>query len=411
MPVPVTASAGAAKPLPRLEVLLVEDDPGDAYLVMRELANCRRPQFHVVHAASLAAARLHLAAAVVDVILLDLSLPDSAGMGTVAQVQAVAPDTAIVVLTGLDDPAVADAVLEAGAQDYLTKDMDMSRQLSRSIRYALSRMMAQVERRDLVRRLESEQARLNQELDGARQMQMALLPNADMTAQTLVRHGLMVEGVVEPSEAVGGDVWGCFQMGENAIGIYTFDFSGHGITAALNSFRLHALIDDHAELRQDPAGLLQKLSMALGQLLRRGQFATMFYGVIDFAAETLTWSGAGHPPPILLGDGETRFLNANGLPLGVGDGTGYFNRTARFCRGTSLFLYSDAMSEAEEPEGVFFGEDNVLTLAHVAVAGGGRCLDRLLAAFKARVELPLADDLTAVLVRYPRLGGGSGCGP
>lgn len=389
-----------------LSVLLVEDNPGDATLVRYALADSRRPTFHVTHVTTLAEAQRHLAETPADVVLLDLTLPDSSGMETVARVQKMAPFTAIVVLTGLDDPDLADRILEAGAQDYLTKDMEMGGQLQRSIRYALTRRNAQLERQVLLRRLAVEKERLQEELEAARQMQMQLLPSMDLMVRLHARHGLMIQGLLEASSAVGGDVWGCSEIDGERTGVFVFDFSGHGITAALNSFRLHALIEDHAELRVDPARMLRNLSVSLKQLLPRGQYATMFYGVFDAVHERLTWSGAAAPPPILLlKSGAASFLDTQGLPLGVGDGSGYTNRTIDFSTGSSLFLYSDAITDAQLPDGEYFGEDNLMRLVK-NVTPSTDALGTLLDAFRDEVPGPLVDDLTAVLVHSVPVDGG-----
>lgn len=393
--------------LRRLNLLLVEDNPGDAALVKLELASSLRPIFHVTHVETLAAAGAFLSTGSVDVILLDLSLPDSAGMETVARMQAMAPCVAIVVLTGLDDPDFADRVLEAGAQDYLTKTMEMGGLLHRSIRYALTRMAAQLERQELLDRLTREQERLREELAGALQMQLALLPSAATLDDLFRRHGLRLEGMMEPSSTLGGDAWGCFSITETRLGLFIFDIAGHGISAALNAFRLHALIEDHDQSRDDPAVFLQKLNLALRPLLPRGCYSTMFYGVIDTASHCLTWAGAAAPPPILVRNGDATLLDTRGLPLGLHERAQYRNRVCPFLPGDNLFLYSDAMTEAAcPPEEGFFGEENLANLV-ARVLGAGQtssaALSTLVCQFMERITPPLADDLTAVLVQRETL--------
>jgi sigma-B regulation protein RsbU (phosphoserine phosphatase) len=383
-----------------LRVLLVEDDPGDARLAQVELANCSRPAMTVDRVATLAEARDSLRHTAFDVVLLDLSLPDSVGMATVAGVQAVAPTTPIVVLTGLDDPDTAEAVLGVGAQDYLTKDMMGGRELLRSIRYACTRMAAQIEREMLLLRLAREQARMAEELEEARQMQLALQPTAGLTQAVRSRLGLRVDGVLEPSDAVGGDVWGCFEVDGDRLGVFAFDFSGHGIKAALNSFRLHALIEDHPELRGDPARLLERLNAALLPMLSRGQYATMFYGVVDPAAGRLDWSAAGAPPPLLQVGDSAVFLDTTGVPLGLRGNSAYVNRSTAFRPGSVLFVYSDALSEAEKPDGEMLDDADVARLFRDAGRRNGDRLDNLLNAFRTEVVLPLADDLTAVVLQH-----------
>ncbi|HWK90332.1 MAG TPA: response regulator, partial [Longimicrobium sp.] len=124
---------------PPIRVLLVEDNPGDARLIRVYLAEAGPPGFEVAHADRLAPALERLADAGAEVVLLDLSLPDAHGVDTVRRTLAATPEVPIVVLTGLDDEAVALDALQHGAEDYLVKGRVDGPLLSRSIRYAIER--------------------------------------------------------------------------------------------------------------------------------------------------------------------------------------------------------------------------------------------------------------------------------
>ena len=139
-----------------LPVLLVEDEPGDATmtrLILRQAGN-----FTVEHLATLAGVRQYLAKTGVAkrpaLILLDLSLPDSDGLPTVAAVREATPDIPILVLTGHDDRDFALTTLAAGAQDYLVKGAFDGDQLQRAIRYALARFQLESKLREAALRAE-----------------------------------------------------------------------------------------------------------------------------------------------------------------------------------------------------------------------------------------------------------------
>lgn len=119
-------------------VLLVEDDPADASLVRQALRHSKRPQFEVVGAGSLAEA-FECLETHPDIVLLDLSLPDSLGIETVLACRRVARKLPLIVLTGNDDTDFAIKSLDAGAQDYLVKGSFDTDSLIRAIRYALIR--------------------------------------------------------------------------------------------------------------------------------------------------------------------------------------------------------------------------------------------------------------------------------
>jgi signal transduction histidine kinase len=134
-----------------VSVLLVEDNPGDARLIRESLAEPGSHRHHVDWVERLAPALDRLTNGGVDVVLLDLSLPDSSGLATLSAVTTAAPSVPVVVLTGLDDEDADTAALQGGAQDYLVKRWMEPEVLSRSIRLA-------IERHRLRRELEALQA-------------------------------------------------------------------------------------------------------------------------------------------------------------------------------------------------------------------------------------------------------------
>ena len=127
----------------KIEVLLVEDNPGDARLVEIMLSKARPGDFEVTHVARLREAIERLDDSMFDVILLDLSLPDSDSMETVYKTRTAAPRTPVVVLTGQEDEEVALRALQSGAEDYLVKGWGDRELVARSIRYAIERKRAE----------------------------------------------------------------------------------------------------------------------------------------------------------------------------------------------------------------------------------------------------------------------------
>jgi len=122
-------------------LLLVEDNPGDALLVSELLDQDRDDSgYQIAHVARLADAVDILRTSEVDVVVLDLNLPDCQGVETVKVVREIVGQTPIVVLTGSEDDAVAHACIDAGAQDYLAKTELRSQNLRRAIGYAITRI-------------------------------------------------------------------------------------------------------------------------------------------------------------------------------------------------------------------------------------------------------------------------------
>ena len=131
-----------------IKTLLVEDNPGDARLVREALIEAKDAHFELTHFERLAPALKMLTDEEVDIVLLDLSLPDESGLKTLDRTHSAAPNVPIVVLTGLDDHELALRALQEGAQDYLVKGKVESDLLTRSIRYAIERAQILAARRE-----------------------------------------------------------------------------------------------------------------------------------------------------------------------------------------------------------------------------------------------------------------------
>ena len=128
-----------------IKVLLIEDNPGDARLVRETLVSARSARFEVENLDRLASGVERLHRAGIDVVLLDLSLPDSQGFETIARLHAEAPEIPIVALSGMDDQSIIQDAVKKGAEDYLVKGAFSTDILVRSIHYAIDRKRAREE--------------------------------------------------------------------------------------------------------------------------------------------------------------------------------------------------------------------------------------------------------------------------
>jgi signal transduction histidine kinase len=135
---------------PPLRVLVVEDNAGDARLLREMFSKEKAGSFEVTHLLRISEALAHLEKTQVDIVLLDMGLPDGHGLETVRRTRAVAPNVPVIVLTGLDDEALAAEAMKEGAQDYLIKGQIENRALPRALRHAIERHRMQAET-DLIR--------------------------------------------------------------------------------------------------------------------------------------------------------------------------------------------------------------------------------------------------------------------
>lgn len=339
-------------------VLIVEDNAINRSLVMAMLGIMGIGAMDVAEDGVEGLERL--ASFVPDIIILDIMMPRMDGFEFLQHLRAdpVHGDIPVLVATALSDSSERAAAFDAGASDYVVKPIDQ--------REFTARVSVHLRTRLLIGRLRRYQERLARDLGAAQAMQEGLLPSPTAMAAIEASYGVCMGAVFRSSSELGGDLWGIIPLREGQFGLYLVDFSGHGIAAAINTFRLHVLLEKKLEVAEDPAALLHRINQALLKVLQRGQFATMIYAVFDMARHKVTFASASAPAPALRAkDGTARLLAVNSHPLGVIAGATYVNTEIAFEPGNGLLLYSDGLSEAVDAEGGFLGEETARRIAEV----------------------------------------------
>ena len=329
-----------------------------------------------------------LPAVLPDMIILDIMMPRMDGLEFLGHLRAdpVHGDIPVLVATALNDKADRAAAFDVGASDYLAKPLDQQEFTARVSVHLRTRM--------LVGRLRRYQERLGRDLEAAQSMQMDLLPSTATMTLLEQTYNLCLSSVFRSSSELGGDLWGAIPLDANRFGLYLVDFSGHGIAAAINTFRLHMMMEKKRDVADDPAALLGRINGALLNVLQRGQFATMSYAVFDMAAQRVTFASASAPAPAhRLPAGGTRLLPVNSLPLGFLPDATYENVEIAFPPGSGLLLYSDGLSEAVDGDGHYLGEAAARWIAEMTNGDLVSEIDVLL--FRG---CSFRDDLTAVWV-------------
>ncbi|MDR3514768.1 MAG: SpoIIE family protein phosphatase [Azospirillaceae bacterium] len=330
-----------------------------------------------------------------DLLLLDVVLPEIDGIEVLKRIRQdrLHADIPVLVQTTLVSDALRTLCYQAGATDILAKPVNPGECIAR-VRYHLERLA-------LIQELRQFRERIEKELKTARDMQLSLAPERASLDALAQRHNVSIDVFFESSEEIGGDFWSVFEIDSEHIGIVAADFSGHGITAAINTFRLHTLIGRLApgELR-DPGATLTICARRLYELLPLGQFATAFYGVLHSPSGELTYATAGAPSPLLFRQGTPEMIDASGLFLGVTDDEVYPNEKLVLEPGNHLFLYSDALVETRDDDGQMLGEDGLGEMATRAIdVAPLHPLGALLTSFSARFQGKVDDDQTAIWIR------------
>lgn len=202
-------------------------------------------------------------------------------------------------------------------------------------------------------------AAVESELETARRIQMSILPRSLPEVS-----GLQIAATYRPMTEVAGDFYDFIRLDDRRVTALIADVSGHGIPAALIASMLKVAFAQQAPRAADPAGVLSGLNAALNGTLD-GQFVTAACAYIDLAEGAIIYSGAGHPPALLIRrqPREIVELAENGLFLGPFRNACYENLRAPFARGDRLLLYTDGVIEATVADGEPFGAERLREFA------------------------------------------------
>ncbi|MBP5534312.1 MAG: SpoIIE family protein phosphatase [Alphaproteobacteria bacterium] len=330
-----------------------------------------------------------------DLIILDITMPRMNGYEVLHSLKSspATQDIPVLIETASDTREARDKTFRTGATDFITKPINPLE--------FFSRIKVHLENRMLIKHLEKQLNQLNDELNSAQRMQRTLLPTETMLKNIGDKYGIHFAHHFEPSSHLGGDFWEVIPLSDTKLAVYICDFSGHGVSAALNTFRLHALITQMDNINIEiPASAMTIMNTQLLTLLPRGQFATFFLAVIDLAKDKMVYSAAGVPKPFLICDNKIQLVNADGMPLGISKQAQYHNYQLDFPKGSKFMLYSDALTESPSDDGERLGEEGFSKLAEKIVLQSNKSPQDVVSAvikdFFKFAPPPPPDDITIV---------------
>jgi sigma-B regulation protein RsbU (phosphoserine phosphatase) len=267
--------------------------------------------------------------------------------------------------TARDESEDVVEALRLGANDYVTKPFDYPVVLARvQTQLSLKRSV------DRIRALEQNLERQNAELELANRRM-----KRDLAAAARVQEALLPAGMpnlpgarfawqFRPCTELAGDLLNVVPLGEGQVSLFVLDVVGHGVAAALLAVMAHRVL---ARLGQGPAGppgpaeVARQLQCEFPFEERTSQFFTLHYGVLDLGGGAFRFISAGHPGPVYVpADAPAQNLNVPGFPIGLGDGA-YHEQVLSLRPGDRLYLYSDGLTDAQNPAQQRFGEARVVS--------------------------------------------------
>jgi serine phosphatase RsbU (regulator of sigma subunit) len=393
------AAVAAPREFSQIDVLLIEDDDGDALIVQEllqdEPVTADAPAVRVQRARSLAAATPLLPQA--SCVLLDLGLPDATGLDGIRWLQEQVPDMAVVVLTGLANELLGAAAVRSGAQDYLVKGHVDGTLLNRVIRYAVERRRAEEAQRALhtAQMHAQENARLER----------GLLPSPLLTDSRLSVAARCLPG--GKHMLLGGDFYDVVETSDGWVHALIGDVCGRGPAEAALGVCLRVAWRTMVLARRPPQEILDTLSELLEHERHDDtMFATMCMLSVTPARDSGVIRMAGHLPPILVnpaGVGELQTPFA--APLGLSEVRDWPGTEVRLDEPWSVLLFTDGLIEGRIGKGSErLGSEGLIDLIAGARNGGKpvdeEMLDRVIDQVRELNGGDLEDDLAVLALAF-----------
>lgn len=373
----------------RLRVLLIDDSPMDARIVLQLLASDNSAEISLSMASTLAEGIAKVNSDDFDAVLLDLSLPGSSGLETLAQFRNCCPAAPVLVLTGSDSEEMATQAVQEGAQDYLVKWTFPPQSLLRALRYAIERQKR--------RQLEASVRATEAELHAARDIQQKLCP-----ALVPVLPGFELAGAWYPAKATCGDYYDFIRMDSRYLAIAIGDVCGHGLGPALVMAETRACLRTLAASTLDVAEILTRINRLLAEDLAGDRFVTLLLARLDVQTRALVYAGAGHQAFVLDAEGNVATLDSTSQPLGLDAHLVVRCGEERQLRtGDLLLMVTDGVQEALAPEGEMFGIERMLEIVRTHHRESAQSIvSRLYEAIDVFSRgTPQADDFTAIVLK------------
>ena len=339
-----------------------------------------------------------------DLVICDLRMPQMDGLELIRLISERQVDLPVIVVSGAGVMSDAVEALRLGAADYLIKPLEDLAVLEHSVRRALDRSRLRLENRRYREQLETANRDLQASLhllqedqDAGRQVQMNMLPVTPCGLDDLqFAHQII------PSLYLSGDFVDYFRVDEHRIGFYLADVSGHGASSAFVTVLLKFMTTRLLyESRRGGALRAFKPSEVLDHINRGlincklGKHVTMLGGVIDEQTNTLTYSIGGHLPlPVLFSDGEARYLEGRGLPVGLFDEADYADHVLELPPSFSLTLLSDGILDLLPGETL---QEKETALPQLVSSAGGT-LDGLRNVFGLANLADMPDDIALLVL-------------
>jgi len=248
----------------------------------------------------------------------------------------------------------------------------------------------------------AQKASIESELKIASDIQMSMLPKTFQMGSH--RHDVHISAMLVPAKAVGGDLYD-FYIRDEKLFFCIGDVSGKGVPASLVMAVTRALFRNISAHESQPHRILSALNDTIAENNEAEMFVTLFVGVFDLQTGILHYSNAGHDKPLLIGRGVGMLPCDTNLPAGAVEGWEFTLQEVDIDHDTTMFLYTDGLTEAEDANHALFGEQRPLEVAEAALADGQHQPEAIIRRMTEAVhdfvgEAEQSDDLTMLAIQF-----------
>lgn len=242
--------------------------------------------------------------------------------------------------------------------------------------------------------------KLEESLRFAQTIQMGMLPTAFPAPGS---GPVDLHAVLVPAKQVGGDFYDFIDLGHDELALVVADVSGKGVPAALTMAKAMTLIRAFALVGTPPAETLRQANEELSRDNEAAMFVTVFFARLNTRSGELLYANGGHNPPLRVIDGVLSELNhADSVPLGTGGGMAFVEARTQLASGELLYLFTDGVNEAMNPDYTEFGDARLQALVlDMQTAPVQQLTEGTLAAVRVHADgAEQSDDITVLALRW-----------
>jgi sigma-B regulation protein RsbU (phosphoserine phosphatase) len=212
--------------------------------------------------------------------------------------------------------------------------------------------------------------------------------------------GVELAAAYVPTHELGGDFYDFITLPDDNLGLVIADVSGKGVPASLIMASVRAALRAQVDNLYYLYEVVHRLNLMLYRDTRPAEFVTLFYGVIDASNRRLTYCNAGHPPPLLLRDGQVTELETDNMVLGIHPDEQYTQSILDLRVGDVLLLYTDGLCDAMNFGGETFGKERIKQALQASTGGADVIAQNVLWHMRRFAGLTKrTDDVTMVVAR------------